>query len=87
LRDFGQRLIPTGARSGLQAHIATMESVSSSTPTKISARFWNWKERFVFTYCANNADAHRGDGRRFVICADEKLTAFVELESAIRFRN
>jgi hypothetical protein len=30
------------------------------------------------------ADAHRGDGRRFVVRADEKLTAFVELESAGR---
>jgi hypothetical protein len=30
------------------------------------------------------ADAHRGDGQRFVVHADEKLTAFVELESAIR---
>jgi hypothetical protein len=30
------------------------------------------------------ADAHRGDGKRFVVRADEKLTAFVELESAIR---
>ena len=29
-------------------------------------------------------DAHRDDGRRFVVHADEKLTAFVELESAIR---
>ncbi len=30
------------------------------------------------------ADAHRGDGKRFVERADEKLTAFMELESAIR---
>ena len=30
------------------------------------------------------ADAHRGDGKRFVVRADEKLTAFVELEAAIR---
>jgi hypothetical protein len=30
------------------------------------------------------ADAHRGDGKRFVVHADEKLTAFVELEAAIR---
>jgi hypothetical protein len=30
------------------------------------------------------ADAHRGDGKRFVVPADEKLTAFVELESVIR---
>ncbi len=30
------------------------------------------------------ADAHRGDGKRFIVHADEKLTAFMELESAIR---
>ena len=30
------------------------------------------------------ADAHRDDEKRFVVRADEKLTAFVELESAIR---
>jgi hypothetical protein len=29
-------------------------------------------------------DAHRDDGQRFNVRADEKLTAFVELESAIR---
>ena len=29
------------------------------------------------------ADAHRG-GKRFVVHADEKLTAFLELESAVR---
>jgi hypothetical protein len=29
------------------------------------------------------ADAHRDDEKRFVVRADEKLTAFVELESAI----
>jgi hypothetical protein len=27
------------------------------------------------------ADAHRDDGMRFVVRADEKLTAFLELES------
>jgi hypothetical protein len=35
-------------------------------------------ERTIFV-----ADAHRGDGRRFIVRADEKLTAFLELESAI----
>jgi hypothetical protein len=30
------------------------------------------------------ADAHRGDGKRFVVRADEKLRAFLELEPAIR---
>jgi hypothetical protein len=29
------------------------------------------------------ADAHRDDGKHFVARADEKLTAFLELESAI----
>jgi hypothetical protein len=29
------------------------------------------------------ADAHRDDGKRYVVHADEKLTAFVELESAV----
>jgi hypothetical protein len=30
------------------------------------------------------ADAHRDDGKHFVVHADEKLTAFLELESTIR---
>jgi hypothetical protein len=29
------------------------------------------------------ANAHRGDGKRYVVRADEKLTAFIELERAI----
>ena len=29
------------------------------------------------------ADAHRGDGKRFVVRPDEKLSAFVELERTI----
>jgi hypothetical protein len=37
------------------------------------------------------ADAHRGDGNRFVVHADEKLSAFLELErvtrESIRFLN
>jgi hypothetical protein len=30
------------------------------------------------------ADAHRDDGKRFIVRPDEKLTAFVELESVTR---
>ncbi len=30
------------------------------------------------------ADAHRDDGKRFVVRADEKLREFLELESALR---
>jgi hypothetical protein len=29
-------------------------------------------------------DAHRGDGRRFIVRSDEILNAFVELQRAIR---
>jgi hypothetical protein len=29
------------------------------------------------------ADAHRGDGMRYVVRADELLTAFMELEAAV----
>jgi hypothetical protein len=32
------------------------------------------------------ADAHRENGNRFVVRADENLTTFLELESAVRFR-
>jgi hypothetical protein len=28
-------------------------------------------------------DAHRGDGKRFIVHADEKLSAFVELERQV----
>jgi len=34
--------------------------------------------------CIWIADAHRGDGKRYVVRAEELLTAFMELESAIR---
>jgi len=30
------------------------------------------------------ADAHRGDGKRYVVQAEERLTAFLELEFPIR---
>jgi hypothetical protein len=30
------------------------------------------------------ADAHRDNGKRFIVRADEKVTAFIELESAVR---
>jgi hypothetical protein len=56
----------------------------------LSKAGWSWgcvsaidsNERTIWI-----ADAHRGDGTRFVARADEKLTAFVELELAIRCRN
>ena len=43
----------------------------------VSAIGSNGKTRWI-------VNAHRDDGKRFVARPDEKLTAFVELESAIR---
>ena len=53
---------------------------------RLSKAGWSWgcvatvdrEGRTIFV-----ADAHRGDNKRFVARADEKLTAFMELESAI----
>jgi hypothetical protein len=33
------------------------------------------------------ADAHRGDGKRYILHPDEKLTAFVELDAVIPSRS
>ena len=35
-----------------------------------------WRTKWI-------ADAHRDDGKRFIVRADEKLTAFLELQRAI----
>jgi hypothetical protein len=53
----------------------------------LSASGWSWG--CVSAIDSNGqtiriADAQRGDGKRFVARANEKLTAFMELESAIR---
>jgi hypothetical protein len=41
----------------------------------VSAIDSNWRTIWI-------ADAHRDDGKRFVVRPDEKLTAFLELEIA-----
>ena len=54
--------------------------------TNLSRERWDWrcipsideKGRSIFV-----VDAQR-DGKRFIVCADEKLSAFLELKSAIR---
>ena len=48
-----------------------------------------WSLGYVLAIDSNGrtiwiADAHRDNGKRFVVRGDEKLTAFLELEAAIR---
>jgi hypothetical protein len=53
----------------------------------LSKAAWSWgcvatvdsRGRTIFV-----ADAHRDDGKRFVVRSDEKLTAFLELERVTR---
>jgi hypothetical protein len=52
----------------------------------LSKAGWSWgcvsasdsNERTIWI-----VNAHRGDGRRFIVRADEKLSAFVELEREV----
>ena len=46
------------------------------------SRSWRVRRELCLIWIA---DAHR-DGKRFVVHADEKLTAFLELEAAIHSR-
>ena len=56
------------------------------TADNLSKAGWIWgcvsavdsRGRTIFV-----ADAHRDDGKRFVVRAEEKLTAFLELENAL----
>jgi hypothetical protein len=55
--------------------------------TTISKAGWSWG--WVSALDSNGrtiwiVDAHRDNGKRYVVRADEKLTAFLELEAATR---
>jgi hypothetical protein len=48
---------------------------------------WSWGCVAAVDSCGRTifvADAHRDDNRRFIVRADETLTAFAKLESPIR---
>jgi hypothetical protein len=62
----------------------------------LSKTGWSWSWGCVSTINSNGqrifvADANRGDGKRFVVRADKKLSACVELErvsrESLRFPN
>jgi len=68
-------------------HNAAGETMRGIIAANLSKAGWSWscvatvdsRGQTIFV-----ADAHRDGGKRFAVRADEKLTAFVELESAIR---
>jgi hypothetical protein len=56
----------------------------------LSKAEWSWGCVSAIDSCGRTiwiADAHRDNGKRFVVHAEEKLTASVELESATRIRS
>jgi len=53
---------------------------NSAKPDGVTATSQRW---IVTARTIWIADAHRDGGKRFVVRADEKLTAFLELEAAV----
>ena len=52
---------------------------------KLSAAGWTWGYYRAATRHGGRwtVDAHRGDGRRYIVQSDELLTAFLELEAML----
>jgi hypothetical protein len=78
-----KNFLPESKRQFLAEFRLTREIIADN----LSKAGWSWG--YVSAIDSNGrtvwiADAHCDDGKRFVVRADEKLTAFVELESAIR---
>src|SRR5438445_5764947 len=73
----------------MERETETIEHVTRSweiIADKLSKAGWSWG--CVSAIDSNGrtiwiADAHRDDGKRYVVHADEKLTAFLQLQSAI----
>jgi len=54
---------------------------------KLHKEGWSWGCSMALTATGEAffiVDAHRSDGRRFIVHSDEKLSAFLELERALR---
>jgi hypothetical protein len=76
-------MVPTSAYKTLVLFEMYWEIIADN----LSKAGWSWGCVSAVYSCGRTifvADAHRGDNQRFVVRADEKLTAFTELESVIR---
>jgi len=79
---MGGRSIAATQRNKVSYHVNYWEIIADNL------RKAGWSLGRVLAVDSNGrtiwiADAHRDDGKRFVVRADEKLTAFLELEAAI----
>jgi hypothetical protein len=73
----------------LAAWLQGFDTISRMKYWEIIADNAGWSMGYVSAIASQGrtiwiVDAHRDDGKRFIMRADEKLTAFVELEAAIR---
>jgi hypothetical protein len=65
-----------------RSHVKNWEIIADN----LSKAGWSWGCVSALTSEGRTiwiVDAHRDDGKRFVVHADEKLTAFLELERAV----
>jgi hypothetical protein len=70
----------------IAASLRRSVEVCNNIADNLSKAGWSWGYVSAIDRSGRTiwiADAHRGDGKRFVVRADEKLTAFLELESVI----
>ena len=74
---------PVESKSGRIRCVKHWEIIADN----LSKAGWSWGCVSALDLAARTiwiTDAHRDNGKRFVVHADEKLTVFLELESAIR---
>jgi hypothetical protein len=76
-------------RPKAKRHNAAGETVRGIIADNLKKAGWTWG--CVSAIDSNGrtiwiADAHRDDGKRFIVRTDEKLTAFVELEAQLSGR-
>jgi hypothetical protein len=71
--------------SGIYGHGTTQKGMHYARGKRIRRRLLELTLKILHRVLVSGA--RRDDGKRFVLRADEKLTAFVGLEAAIRARN
>jgi hypothetical protein len=77
------------AASTAKRRIPSRVKYWGTTADNLSKAGWSWGCVLVVDCNGRTiwiVDAHRCDGKRFIVREDEKLTAFVDLESVIRAR-